>query len=146
MDEDERSHAKQEGGQLGGSLTDRLRFTLSVVEAVSEVWPADRTLGVAIQANDWAADGLTLSDAIEVGEELVNAGVDVLAPVAGGVVADESPDQVEGLANYSDHLRNELDVPTIATVHATTQDEVDTLVATGRADLCTYYGPSIETE
>jgi len=132
--------------QFGGSLTDRLRFPLSVVEAVREVWPADRTLGVAIQADDWEADGLTLSDAIKVGEELVDAGVDVLAPVAGGVVADESPDQVEGLANYSDHLRNELDVPTIATVHATTQDEVDTLVATGRADLCTYYGPSIETE
>jgi len=132
--------------QFGGALTDRLRFPLSIVEAVREVWPADRPLGVAVQAADWTDDGTTLSDAISVGEELTGAGVDVLAPVAGGVVADEHPDQIEGLANYSDHLRNELDVPTIATVHATTRDEVDTLVATGRADLCTYYGPSLETE
>ncbi|MFC6723558.1 hypothetical protein ACFQE1_03965, partial [Halobium palmae] len=68
------------------------------------------------------------------------------APVAGGVTGDETPDDVEGLANYSDHLRNELGVPTMATVHATTRDEVDTLVATGRADLCTYYGPPITDE
>lgn len=126
----------------GGSLAERARFPREVVAAVREAWPDDRPLGVALQATDWVEGGSTLDDALTVGADLVDAGVDVLAPVAGGVAADETADEVEGLANYGDAFRNELDVPTLATVHATTRDEVNTLVATGRADLCTYYGPS----
>ena len=132
--------------EYGGDIDDRLRYPLAVVEAVRDVWPADRPLGVTLQATDWVEGGLTIDDAVTVGRALVDAGVDVIAPVAGGVVPDETPDEIEGLANYSDHLRNELDVPTMATVHATTRDEVDTLVATGRADLCTYYGPPLTPE
>jgi anthraniloyl-CoA monooxygenase len=39
-------------------------------------------------------------------------------------------------AAYSDRVRNECDVPTIAFGQITTVDEVNTLVAAGRADLC----------
>jgi anthraniloyl-CoA monooxygenase len=39
-------------------------------------------------------------------------------------------------AAYSDRVRNECGVPTIAFGQITTVDEVNTLVAAGRADLC----------
>ncbi|QLG61262.1 oxidoreductase [Halorarum salinum] len=126
--------------EYGGPVADRLRFPLEIAREVRAAWPESKPLGVALQATDWADGGLTLEESFEVGRALVDAGVDLLAPVAGGVSPHESPDDVEGLANYGDHLRNELDVPTMATVGATTADEVNTLVATGRADLCTYYG------
>lgn len=99
------------------------------------------TLGATIPASDWIEGGLALSDAFAIGETLTDEGVDLLAPVAGGIAEAEEPDEIQGLARYSDELRHELDVPTMATVQATTVDEVNTLVGTRRADLCTFYGP-----
>ncbi|MFW5918014.1 MAG: FAD-dependent monooxygenase [Haloferacaceae archaeon] len=129
--------------EYGGGRRDRMRFPLEVVDAVREVWPDAKPLGVVLQATDWADEGLTLRDAFDVAGALADRGVDVIAPVAGGVGHDHERDDVHGLANFSDELRNEVGVPTLATVQATTPDEIQTLVGTGRADLCTYYG-SIE--
>jgi anthraniloyl-CoA monooxygenase len=126
--------------EFGGRLEDRCRFPAAVVSAVREAWPADKPLGVTLQATDRVDGGLTLEDAIAVGDRLVDAGADLVAPVAGGVSTDEPADAIYGLANYADHLGHALDVPAMATVQATTADEVNTLVATGRAALCTYYG------
>lgn len=125
--------------EFGGDLDGRMRFPLTVVDAVRAVWSDEKPLGVTMQAVDWTTGGLT-DDAFIVGEKLADRGVDLFAPVAGGITERDSPDEIHGLANYSDELRNELDVATMATVQATTVDEVNTLVATGRADLCTFYG------
>lgn len=124
----------------GGDLTGRMRFPLEVVEAVRDAWPRSKPIGIVIQATDWADDGLKLADAFRVGTALSAREIDVLAPVAGGIVTDEDPGDIHGLANFSDEIRNEVGLPTMATVQATTPDEVDTLVGTGRSDLCTYYG------
>ncbi len=126
--------------EYGGDPESRLQFPLEVVDAVRDVWPDSKPLGAVIQATDWAADGLTLEDSFAVGRMLSDRGVDVLAPVAGGVSDNQHRGDVHGLANFSDELRNEVGLPTIATVQATTPDEVNTLVGTSRADLCTYYG------
>ncbi|MDJ1433793.1 FAD-dependent monooxygenase [Halostagnicola sp. A-GB9-2] len=126
--------------EYGGDLESRLQFPLEVVDAVRDVWPDSKPLGAVVQATDWAADGLTLEDSFAVGRVLSDRGVDVLAPVAGGVSDNQHRGDVHGLANFSDELRNEVGLPTIATVQATTPDEVNTLVGTSRADLCTYYG------
>ncbi|ELY50135.1 oxidoreductase [Natronolimnohabitans innermongolicus] len=124
----------------GGDLESRVQFPLEVVDAVRDAWPDSKPLGAVVQATDWAADGLTLEDSFAVGRALSDRGVDVLAPVAGGVSDDQHRGDVHGLANFSDELRNEVGLPTMATVQATTSDEVNTLVGTSRADLCTYYG------
>jgi anthraniloyl-CoA monooxygenase len=146
--------------QYGGTLEDRMRFPLEVVTAVREAWPASKPLGVVVQATDWADGGNDVEDAFEVATALADRDVDVLAPVAGGVAPMAGGDSggtdttgadarrkrgdVHGLANFSDEIRNEVGLPTLATVQATTPDEVDTLVGTGRADLCTYYGSLTE--
>lgn len=130
--------------QYGGTLQDRMRFPLDVVDAVREAWPTSKPLGVVTQATDWADGGITIDDAFEVADALSEHGVDVLAPVAGGVTANQQPGDVHGLANFSDEIRNEVSLPTMATVQATTPDELDTLIGTGRADLCTYYGSMTE--
>jgi anthraniloyl-CoA monooxygenase len=126
--------------EYGGPLEGRMQFPLEVVDAVRDVWPESKPLGAVVQATDWVADGLTLDDSFTVGTALSDRGVDVLAPVAGGVSSDQNRGDVHGLANFSDELRNEAALPTMATIQATTPDEVNTLVGTSRADLCTYYG------
>lgn len=126
--------------ELGGGIQGRAQFPLKVVSEVREVWPDEKPLAATLQVVDWAEDGLTMEESLAVGRRLEDAGVDILVPTAGGITSMETPDDVYGLANYSDQFRNELEVPTVASVLATTADEVNTLVATGRADLCTYYG------
>ncbi|MBI3444330.1 MAG: oxidoreductase, partial [Magnetospirillum sp.] len=39
--------------QYGGSLENRMRFPLEVIEAVRAIWPADKPLGLRISATDW---------------------------------------------------------------------------------------------
>lgn len=127
--------------EYAGDLNGRLQFPRSVVEAVREVWPDSKPLGAVLQATDWQDGGRTLEESFAVASTLGNCGVDLLAPVVDPIrpYGRESP--VHGLANFSDDIRNETGIPTIATAQTTTPDEIDTLVGTARADLCTYDGP-----
>lgn len=126
--------------EFGGSLDGRMRFPVEVVEAVKASWPDGKPLGAAVQVTDWADGGPTMGDTLEVCRGLIDAGIDVIAPVVGKEIDTEDRHSIHGLANYTDHIRNELGVSTMATVQAVTTDEVNTLVGTGRADLCTYFG------
>jgi anthraniloyl-CoA monooxygenase len=123
----------------GGSPADRRRFPVEVIDAVRAAWPDAKPLGVTLQAADWVAGGLTLEDAVEVAGVLADRGVDLVAPVAGGVAGAERPHPNADVSGYSDHLRHAVDVRTMATAPATDRDTVDTLVGTGRAD-CVAFG------
>jgi len=130
-----------------GSFDDRARFALGVVESVRDAWPSRKPLGVTLQVAvgadgdgadhgcDERPDALGLEAAIDAGAALVDRGVDLLAPTLTAVDDGGWGAPVYGVANVADHLRNALGVPTLAAVGATTADEVNTLVATGRADL-----------
>jgi anthraniloyl-CoA monooxygenase len=123
--------------EFGGSLENRLRFPLQVIERVRESWPADLPLGVAYSAADLAPGGLAPADSLEAARRFHAAGADVIRVLAGQTVAEARPEygRTYGAA-YSDRVRNECGVPTIAFGQVTTTDEVNTLVAAGRADLC----------
>src|SRR5262249_37369861 len=43
--------------EYGGSLENRLRFPLEVLDAVRSAWPSDKPLFVRISASDWMPDG-----------------------------------------------------------------------------------------
>ena len=122
----------------GGSLEHRIRFPLAVVEAVRATW--DGPLGATAMAADWVPNGFDLDDAFVLAGTLAETGVDLVAPIGGGTVATERAPNLEDPRWYSDQIRNEVGIQTVATSHATTPDEVNTLVGTGRADLVTYYG------
>jgi len=129
--------ANQRTDEYGGSLDNRLRGPLAVLAAVRAEWPAELPLGVAYSASDLAPGGLTAADSLEVARRLRAAGADVLRVLTGQTVWETRPEygRTYGAA-YSDRVRNECGVPTIAFGQITTVDEVNTLVAAGRADIC----------
>lgn len=121
----------------GGSLESRLRFPLEVIERVRAAWPADLPLGVAYSAADLAPGGLAPAESLETARRVHAAGADIIRVLTGQTVAETRPEygRTYGAA-YSDRVRNECGVPVIAFGQVTTTDEINTLIAAGRADLC----------
>jgi anthraniloyl-CoA monooxygenase len=122
---------------FGGPLEHRLRFPLEVFDAVRAAWPADRPVAVRLQASDWAPAGLEVDDAVVVAAALRERGCALVEVAAGWTVPSDRPDyRPLYLVPASDRVRNEAGMPTIATGNLTTADEVNTILAAGRADLC----------
>jgi anthraniloyl-CoA monooxygenase len=118
----------------GGPVEARLRFPLEVLAAVRAAW--EGPLGVRYSATDWARGGLSRADSLSIARAFAAGGADFLDVVAGGTVAEQRP--VYGrffLVPYSDVVRNEVGVPTMTSGNLTTADEVNTILAAGRADL-----------
>ena len=101
------------------------------------VWPQARPMSVRISAHDWVEGGITPDDAIEIARAFKAAGADMIDCSSGQVSPDQAP--VYGRmyqTPFADRIRNEAGVPTIATGNITTSDDVNTILAAGRADLC----------
>jgi anthraniloyl-CoA monooxygenase len=123
--------------EYGGSLENRLRFPLAVFDAVRAVWPEERPLAVALTATDWVKGGFDVADAVIVARTLKEHGCDLITVLAGQTVPDAEPRyDFEALAGYSDIIRNEAGIATLATPYMTTSGPANTLLAGGRADLC----------
>ncbi|HEU5470392.1 MAG TPA: FAD-dependent monooxygenase [Actinophytocola sp.] len=133
--------------EWGGSPGNRARYPLSVLDAVRAVWPDDRLLAVRLTVTDWARGGLTVADGVELARQVAGHGAQLVHVRAGQTVLGGRPEYRRGfLTTLSDRVRNEAGVPTLVAGHLTTLDEVDTIVAAGRADLCVLDLPSTELE
>ena len=123
--------------EFGGSLENRMRYPLRVLSAVRAAWPPGLPLAVAFSAADHVKGGLRQSDSLAAAAMMRQAGADILLVLTGQTTFDSHPEygRTYGVS-YSDRVRNEASVPTIAFGQITTLDEVNTILAAGRADLC----------
>jgi anthraniloyl-CoA monooxygenase len=121
----------------GGSAERRLRFPLEVVDAIRAAWPSDRPVAVTLQADDCTPRGLQLDDAVGIAARLREHGCDLVEVASGWTIPADRPDYRRYyLVPASDRIRNEAGVATIAGGNLTTADDVSTILAAGRADLC----------
>ena len=134
----------QRTDEFGGSLENRCRYPLDVFRAMRAVWPAEKPMSVRISAHDWIPGGITPDDAVEVARLFKEAGADIVHVSSGQVSKDEAP--IYGRmfqVPFSDQIRNELHVPTIAVGNIFEADHVNTIIAAGRADLCALARPHL---
>jgi anthraniloyl-CoA monooxygenase len=121
----------------GGSLQNRMRYPLEVYRAVRAVWPAHKPIAVRISATDWVGtEGVTPGEAVEIARLLQAAGVDICDVSAGQTSTRARP--VYGRmfqTPFSEQIRNEAGIATLAVGNITSWDQVNTIVAAGRADL-----------
>jgi anthraniloyl-CoA monooxygenase len=130
--------------QYGGSLDNRMRFPLEVFRAMRAAWPDEKPMSVRISATDWVDGGLTGDDAVEVARLFAEAGCDLIDVSTGQTVADAQP--VFGRmyqTPFSDQIRNEGGLATMCVGAITTADQVNTIVAAGRADLVALARPHL---
>jgi anthraniloyl-CoA monooxygenase len=128
----------------GGSVENRVRFPAQVIRAVRAAMPAGMPLSVRISASDWAQGGLCDDDLIASARALHEAGADVLDVSTGQTVPWQKP--IYGRmyqTPFSDFIRNTLKVPTIAVGNIYEPDHVNSIIASGRADLCALARPHL---
>jgi anthraniloyl-CoA monooxygenase len=120
----------------GGSLTNRLRFPLEVFEAMRAAWPSHKPMSVRISATDWAEGGITGDDAVAIARAFGDAGVDLIDVSTGQTVREARPIYGRMFQTpFSDQVRNEAHVATMCVGNITSADQVNTILAAGRADL-----------
>jgi anthraniloyl-CoA monooxygenase len=125
--------------EYGGSLENRMRFPLALLDAVRAAW--ERPLLVRISASDWAPGGSDLDEAIGIAGLLKVHGCDLVHAAMGQTIWESRPDyrRLFGVP-ASDRIRNEAGIPTLASGSITTADDVNTILAAGRADVCLLAG------
>jgi anthraniloyl-CoA monooxygenase len=122
--------------EYGGSLENRLRYPLEVFAAMREVWPEERPMSVRISATDWVQGGVDAEESVAIAKAFVDAGADIIHVSAGQTSTDARP--VYGRmfqTPLSDQIRNESSLPTITVGNITDPDQVNAIIASGRADL-----------
>ncbi|WP_296765164.1 bifunctional salicylyl-CoA 5-hydroxylase/oxidoreductase [Sediminimonas sp.] len=123
--------------EYGGSLENRMRYPLEVFAAMRDAWPDEKPMSVRISANDWVGeDGVTPEDAVEIATMFRDAGADIIDVSAGQTSTDARP--VYGRmfqTPFSNRIRNDLDMPTMAVGNIYETDHVNSILMAGRADL-----------
>ena len=74
--------------EYGGTLAERARFPLEVLDACRAAWPAEKPLSVRISATDWHPGGFEAEDAVELARMLRAHDVDVVDVSTGQVWPD----------------------------------------------------------
>lgn len=120
----------------GGSLENRMRYPLEVFVAMREVWPATKPMSVRISATDWIEGGVDADEAAQIARAFAQAGADLIDVSSGQTDPRSKP--VYGRmfqTPFSDQIRNEAKVATMAVGSITSADQINTIIAAGRADI-----------
>jgi anthraniloyl-CoA monooxygenase len=128
----------------GGSLENRMRFPLEVFRAIRKAWPQEKPMSVRISATDWIDGGVTGDDAVKISLMFKEAGCDMIDVSTGQTDPLSAP--VYGRmyqTPFSDQIRNEAGIATMAVGAVTTADQVNTIVAAARADLVALARPHL---
>ena len=128
----------------GGSVENRLRFPLEVFTAMRAAWPGERPMSVRLSATDWVDDGITPEETVIIARAFADAGCDLIDVSAGSTTPQGEP--VYGRmfqTPFSDRIRNEAGVATMAVGNIYETDHVNSILAAGRADLCALARPHL---
>ena len=134
----------QRNDDYGGSHQNRARFPLELFRAMRAVWPADKPISVRLSCHDWTDGGNTPEDAAIFAALFKEAGADLIDCSSGQVTTDAQP--VYGRmyqTPFSDKIRNEIRIPTIAVGAISEADHANSIIAAGRADLCAIARPHL---
>jgi anthraniloyl-CoA monooxygenase len=133
----------QRSDAYGGPIENRLRFPLEVLDAVRAAW-IDKPLSVRISATDWATEGLSEEDLLTIARAFKNSGVDLIDVSTGQTVPWQKPRYGRmWQAPFADQVRNEIGIATMAVGNIYEPDHVNSIIASGRADLCAIARPHL---
>jgi anthraniloyl-CoA monooxygenase len=128
----------------GGSIENRMQFPLEIWRACRKAFNEKKPMSVRLSATDWAPGGLAGEDLMAAVRMLKAEGCDMIDCSTGQTVPHQRP--VYGRmyqAPFSDWVRNEVGIATMTVGAVTTPDQVNTLLASGKADLVALARPHL---
>ncbi len=128
--------ANRRGDAFGGSLDQRMRFPLRVVEAVRAAWPADLPLFLRLSATDWVDGGFVPDEAVVFAREAKARGVDLVDCSSGGMHPKAVVPVAPGYqVPFAARIRREASVATAAVGLITEPLQAEEILVSGHADL-----------
>jgi anthraniloyl-CoA monooxygenase len=122
--------------EFGGSIENRLKFPSRVFTEMRKAFNPEKPMSVRISASDWAENGISEEDVLEIAKAFQDAGADIINVSTGNTVENQKP--LIGRmwqTPYSDAIRNTVGVPTITSGFIQDIDQINTILLNGRADL-----------
>jgi 2,4-dienoyl-CoA reductase-like NADH-dependent reductase (Old Yellow Enzyme family) len=128
--------SNQRQDEYGGSIENRWRFLVEVVQAVRAEWPAEFPLFVRISATDWVEGGWTAEDSVLLARELAKHGVDMLDCSSGGVSPAQQIKPAPGYqVPFAEQVRREAGMGTIAVGLLYDPEQANEIIVDGKADI-----------
>jgi len=122
--------------RYGGSLENRMRFPLEVIDAMRAVWPEEKPLGVRVSATDWLEDGFTVEDAVVFARAAKKRGVDYICASSGGISLKASIPLGPGYqVALAQRIRREAGIATRAVGLIADPYQAERIVNSGEADM-----------
>lgn len=123
----------------GSNIEDRMRFPLSVVDAVRSVLPDSMPLFFRTSVVDGFDDGVTLEDTIALAIELKSRGIDLIDCSSGGVVGPSGRATIRPspgyLVPYAEAIRRDANIATMAVGLITEAEQANDIISSNKADL-----------
>lgn len=121
--------------EYGGSLENRARMLLRVVDTVRAVLGESHLFVVRLSCTDWVEGGLTLDDQVQVARWLKAHGVDLVDCSSGGSTSQLPPVGPGYQVPFAERIRRDVGIATMAVGLITTPELAEEIVRNGRADL-----------
>ncbi len=127
--------SNQRTDEYGGSLENRMRLLIEVVDAVRAVIPEGMPLSVRISATDWAEHGWGLAETTVTAATLKEHGVDLIDVSTGGIVDDVTiPVAPNYQVPFAKHIHRKVGIPVTAVGLITKPKQAEHIVASDKAD------------
>lgn len=134
--------SNQRSDEYGGTMEKRRRFPLEVFEAVRNIWPREKALGMRLSAVEWVEGGVTIDDTVETARQLKALGCDFVDVSTGGNSPLQKLKPVPGYqVEFAARVRREAGIKTWAVGLITEPEQAERIVASGEAD-CTAHARS----
>lgn len=120
----------------GGSLANRMRFPLSVFEAMRAAWPEAKPLGVRLSATDHVEGSWDVAEAAVFARELELRGCDFIDVSSGGISPAQKINAVPGhQVGFAGEIKRQVGIPVIAVGLIIDPYMAEDIVGRGDADL-----------
>ncbi|WP_422934510.1 NADH:flavin oxidoreductase/NADH oxidase [Sinomonas sp. P47F7] len=127
--------------EYGGSLENRARLALEVLDAVRRVWPENRPVFLRVSTTDWIhenpedpRESWTVNDAVRLAGWAAQRGADLVDCSSGGIDTVPVPADRDYQTRYAAIIRAEAGVPVAAVGRIADPEWANQLIEAGSAD------------
>lgn len=128
--------SNQRHDQYGGSLENRMRLTLEVMETVREAVSPEIPVGIRISGTDWVEGGWDIEQSTILAKALKSQGCDYIHVSSGGLSQLQKIPVGPGYqVHLAKRIKAETGLATVAVGLITDPEQAETILATGDADM-----------